>query len=69
VRHHRGIQLVRRLGYPVSRVRDDYVTITTTGLRNKLPGRDDIAMSAPAKARPVTLDTRGPPSWQTARWW
>jgi hypothetical protein len=37
------------------------VTITTSGLRNKLSGCDDITMSAPAEARPVTTDTRRPP--------
>jgi hypothetical protein len=40
------------------------VTITIIGLRNKLPGRDDIAMSAPARsaAGQKTQDThRGPP--------
>lgn len=47
------------------------MTITTIGLRNELPGRDDIsAMSAPAtQARPVTTrDSVGRSSWQTAPW-
>jgi len=35
------------------------VTITTSGLRNKLPGRDDISMSAPAQARPGKTNPMG----------
>jgi hypothetical protein len=35
------------------------VTIITGGLRNKLPGRDEIPVSAPAEARPVTVTPVG----------
>jgi hypothetical protein len=36
----------------------NYMTSNTIGLRNMLPSRNDITMSAPAKARPARRTTR-----------